>query len=115
MAQFVLLIICCGSYIFSKAQDVQVTGRVKDGLNQAPLAGVSVMSQSSRRSVVTNESGTFSLTSKAGEKLEVSYVGYATRVVPVAQDLFMEIILERSDSQLGEVVVTALVKKRKRN
>lgn len=55
---------------------------------------------------VTDADGNFSLTAPAGGTLVVSYVGYATKEVPVSANV--RVVLSEETALLEEVVVTAM-------
>lgn len=90
------------------AQDAGIRGKVIDANTNAPLAGVTVKLLSKGSVVTTSNEGEFTVNAKKGDRLEISYVGYATETVQVGTITYLEIDLSANASQLGEVVVTAL-------
>ncbi|MCC6761990.1 MAG: SusC/RagA family TonB-linked outer membrane protein [Chitinophagaceae bacterium] len=90
------------------AQDTGIRGKVIDANANAPLAGVTVKLLSKGSVVITSNEGEFMVNAKKGDRLEISYVGYATETVQVGTITYLEIDLSANASQLGEVVVTAL-------
>lgn len=90
--------------------DQVITGTVEDA--DGPLIGATVKVAGSTNGTVTDFNGTFKLKCKAGDLLEVSYVGYTTKTVKAQQG--MKILLAEDKTELSEVVVTALGIKRDR-
>lgn len=84
-----------------------ISGRITDNLQRA-LAGVSVAVKGTRRGTATNSNGEFSIEADKGEILVFSFIGFDTREVLVGDDVRIVISLVPNDSQMSEVVVTAL-------
>ena len=94
------------------AQKVPISGTVlsDDG---KPLAGVTVAVSGTKRAVVTDEQGKFTISANEGAMLIFSSVGFATQKVKVSAG--MEIRLAKGESsQMGDVVVTAMGIKKER-
>jgi len=90
-----------------------ITGVIK-GQSGEPLPGVSVTIQGSSIGTITDTNGNFRLILAPGQKmLEVSYIGYNTQNVTLADKSNVEISLKESLVALNEVVVTAYGEKRK--
>ncbi len=88
-----------------------VKGRITNSKGE-PLRGVSVTAKSGA-GTTTNESGEYTITVGETDVLTFSYVGYATETVNVNSQTVINITLEeKADTQLEEVVVTALGIKR---
>ena len=83
----------------------QITGIVKDALG--PVAGAAVMVQGTTTGASTDLDGKFTLpTGVASDAiLEVSFIGYVTKVVPLAGQTYVEITLEEDNFFLDELVV----------
>ena len=85
-----------------------VSLRNKDG-SLTPGAGVAVREAGTTNGTSTNEKGEFSLDIKDGSAtLQLSYVGYKSIELAVADKTSLTIILEPEVRQLQDVVVTAL-------
>ena len=93
-----------------EADGITVKGNISDV--SGPLIGVSVMVVGTTKGTITDMDGNFTLECNAGDELEISYIGYNT--IRVKAQSNMQIILEESSTELGEVVVTALGIKRDR-
>ena len=84
-----------------------VSGRVTAADDTAPLPGVSVLVKGTTTGTATDSDGRFSLSAPPYAVLVVSFIGYATREIPVEARTVIDIALEEDVSQLEEVVVTA--------
>jgi len=93
------------------AQTRQLQGTVKDSKSGAPLGSVSIKVQGKNIFAITGADGAFTLkNAPEGEvTLETSLIGYTSKGIKVAAgETSVDIIMEESSSQLGEVTVTAL-------
>ena len=100
--------------VTASAQSKSVSGVVVDAADHEPLiaATVSVKGQAGQ-GVLTDMDGKFTIKNiKAGAILVVSYVGYTTKEVAVADRAELTIELASAEKQLETVVVTALGIKR---
>lgn len=95
-------------------QSASQTGTVTDETGE-PLVGVSITVKGVKGGQTTDLDGKFHIAAKAGQELQISYVGYKTATVRFnGQPL--NIVLEPSTNALDEVVVTALgIKKDKKS
>ena len=92
------------------AQQKTIRGTVLDETD-SPLPGATVIIDGTTQGVSTDFDGNFSINATLGDVLVVSYVGYADQRITVgAQDQYS--INMQSDSELDEVIVTALGIKR---
>lgn len=100
-------------FAFSQAKRT-VTGLIKDETD-LPLPGVSVKVKGVTEGTVTDVKGTFSVSVPENAVLVITYIGYITQNVTVANRNSLNMSLVPSENSLGEVVVTALgIKKEKR-
>ena len=84
-----------------------VTGNVS-AAQDGPLPGATIIVKGSDNTgAITDFDGNFSVSASIGDVLIVSFVGFASQQVSVANDSTLSIVLE-ADQQLDEVVVTAL-------
>ena len=100
--------------VTASAQGKSVSGVVVDAADHEPLiaATISVKGQAGQ-GVLTDMDGKFTIKNiKAGAILVVSYVGYTTKEVAVADRTELTIELASAEKQLETVVVTALGIKR---
>ena len=89
----------------------RVTGTVTAEEDGLPIVGASVQVVGSQVGTATDVDGAFTLNVPSGKNtLRVSYIGMITQEVPISSN--MTIVLKSSDTQLDEVVVTAMGIKR---
>ncbi|MEA5401805.1 TonB-dependent receptor [Arcicella sp. DC2W] len=88
------------------AQDKTLTGKVKDAKDGSVLPGASVVAKGTSIGTVTNSSGEFTLKVPASVSvLTVSFIGYASKDVPVSAG-FLNVSLDVASNQLEEVVIS---------
>ncbi|TXE06900.1 SusC/RagA family TonB-linked outer membrane protein [Gelidibacter salicanalis] len=92
------------------AQQQGVSGTVTDE-SGLPLPGATVIIRGTTTGVSTDFDGKYSIQASSGQTLVFSYVGYATKNVPVGTSNTLDVSLQ-PDNTLDEVVVTALGIKR---
>ena len=96
------------------AQQLPVTGFVKDPSTGKGIAGVTVLNAATGISAVTDESGRFVITAAVGQELQLSSVGYQQRTIKVSSGEPLELSMTAASEDMQEVVVTALgIKKEK--
>lgn len=82
-----------------------ISGTVSDG--SGPLPGVTVLVKGTRRSVVTDTDGKFSIVASPSEVLIFSFIGYKDVEVIVGNQNTLNIILEDAASNLEELTINA--------
>jgi TonB-linked SusC/RagA family outer membrane protein len=90
-----------------------IGGRITDAKGD-PLSGVSISIKGTNKGTTTNTRGEFSIDASKGDVLVVSYVGYERKEITVGNSTSIAVSLNAADSQLTEVVVTALGIKKER-
>lgn len=88
-----------------------IKGKVVDE-NGEPLIGVNIAVDGSYTGTITDIDGNFSINVPTTSKIIVSYIGYATQLIPVSKTDFYQVIMKQDAEMLDEVVVTALGIKR---
>ena len=68
--------------VFSQNEE-KISGTILDSETGDGLYGVSIVVQGSTNGSSTDASGNFSINAKIGDKLEISFIGYQTKVVSV--------------------------------
>ncbi|MDO4496701.1 MAG: SusC/RagA family TonB-linked outer membrane protein, partial [Bacteroidales bacterium] len=91
-----------GSVPQAYAQTQKVTGTVVDEFGD-PIIGANIRVVGTTDGAITDMNGTFSVNAKAGAKLEVSFIGYATQTVAAANNL--TVTLKEDAQSLDDVVV----------
>lgn len=103
-----------GLIILSRIQDIDIRGIVKDA-NGIPLPGATVRIKGSASGTSTDINGRFSISVQPNAVLVVSYAGFHSVEVAVANKTSFDIVLSEDTKLLSEVVVTALgIKKERR-
>lgn len=88
------------------AQDKTLTGKVKDAKDGSVLAGASVVAKGTSIGTVTNSLGEFTLKVPVSVSvLTVSFIGYASKDVPVGTGV-LNVSLDVASNQLEEVVIS---------
>ena len=83
----------------------KLSGIVRDESGE-PIIGASVLVKGTKVGTVTNAEGEFSLDAPASGMLVISYMGFATREVPIKNNSNLKITLNEDEAQnLNEVVV----------
>jgi len=92
--------------VSAMAQGV-IRGQVTSKADNKPLSNVTVSVKETNRSTETDQNGNFSIEAAKGQTLVISSVGFTAVEVKVGSGN-VNVSLEIGQSQLGEVVVTAL-------
>jgi len=98
-------VLCVASFVNGQ---YTLTGTVADELTtgKLPFAKVSIKNQ--QRGVITDENGAFSIQVMANDTLEVSMTGYETKILPLANQKQIDVVLAIAYRELNPTVVTAL-------
>jgi len=78
----------------------------------APLFGATVALHGARIAVTTLSDGSFTLSANTGDVLEVSFVGYRSQQLKIANETNVKIVLHASMVSLDEVVITGYTAQR---
>ncbi|GAA3959848.1 TonB-dependent receptor [Pedobacter ginsengiterrae] len=104
MKKLFLLFFLSAFAILARAQNLPITGTVKD-LEGTPIPSVSVKVKGTTRVSSANSSGYFSIEAKIGEVLTISYVGFTSKEIAITSQSLGDITLAESTESLNEVVV----------
>lgn len=96
----------------ARPADNVITGRVVDNLGE-PLIGVTVMEVGTQNATVTDFEGNYSLSVKAGAKLQFSYIGFVAQEVAARNGQTITLAPENND--LDEIVVVGYGVQKKAN
>jgi len=100
--------------IAASAQNKTITGKVTDQ-NGAAIEGASIIIKGTRTGTAAATNGTFTISAKTGDVLEITAVNYAPREITIGDESNLTITLQQQVATINEVVVTALGIQRKRN
>ena len=90
-----------------------IKGNVSDARDKLPMQGVSVSIKGTKTGTITNNNGDFSISvSDNNAVLVFKYIGYLSLEKPAGNQATINVQLNQDNTQLNEVVVTALGIKR---
>ncbi|MEG2945609.1 MAG: TonB-dependent receptor plug domain-containing protein, partial [Bacteroidales bacterium] len=101
----ICLLTLLGATGLLSAQNITITGTVKDGVMDETLIGASVIQKGTTNGTVTDYDGNFSLSVPNGSVVEFSYVGYIAKEITIAGVGPYQISLDPDNQQLDEIVV----------
>ncbi len=108
---FSFLLLQAGNHAL--AQQRTITGTVMSSDN-TPVDGASVLIKNKATGTKTSSDGKFSISASPGDILVFSAVGFTTQEIKVGNASSISVTMEKSEEELGEVVVTALGIKKER-
>jgi TonB-dependent starch-binding outer membrane protein SusC len=91
-----------------------IRGRVTDEKGQ-PISGASIMIDGTKKGIVTNSDGEFSIAASAGNKINISAIGFTAKVITVGENSFLEVVLQSNVKGLNDVVVVGYGTKRRKD
>jgi TonB-dependent starch-binding outer membrane protein SusC len=94
------------------SQSLMVKGTVTDNTG-APMVGVNVVLQGTTIGIVTDNEGKYQINAKSNSTLIFSFLGYKTQNVLVNNQSVINVKLETSEVDLGEIVVVGYGTQRK--
>lgn len=97
-----------------KTQKKRVSGTVLDPFGE-PVIGANVVEKGTMNGIITDINGKFALDVVSGATLVISYIGYTTIEVPVANKENLTITLKEDTETLEEVVVVGYGTQKKVN
>lgn len=105
-----LLLLFCA--IGAMAQTRTISGTVKDD-NGDPVPFATITEMGTNNATLASENGEFTMKFKAGARLEFSAVGYSSKIITPGAAVRYDVVLEKTDNQLQEVVVSTALGLRK--
>lgn len=114
--QALLILSLLLSAAFASAQVKGLVNTTLDNGKKEPLIGATVIQQGTSRGVTTDIDGHFTINIESKSAvLQISYVGYKTKLVDVVDNSNIEVILEEDATQIEEAVVVGYGTQRKVN
>ena len=114
MKRFLLMLISLPSLLFAQNNTQNIRGVVTDKLSQTPLTGVVVQIASIQKSSSSDANGNFTLSNIPPDRYDISatFLGYKTIIIPnvvvtSGKEVIIDIAMEESYKQIGEVLVKA--------
>lgn len=92
----------------------RISGIIKDAAGE-PIIGANVVEKGTTNGTVTDMDGKFSLDVQNNGVLQVSYIGYLTKEIPVSGKSSFNVILSDDSQNLSEVVVVGYGTQKKVN
>ncbi|WP_153798196.1 TonB-dependent receptor [Foetidibacter luteolus] len=105
LVKLLLPVVCLLLFLGASAQKFTVTGKVTDASTGAGVEGASIKVQSTKTGTLTGKDGTYTIQAERNDVLEISYVGFATQTVNVNGQPVINISLQPSITELGQVVL----------
>ncbi len=96
------------------AQQISISGKVSSLEDQSGIPGATVKIKGKPIGTTTDIDGRYALAVGRGDIVVFSFLGYATQEIAVGSQSRIDVVLAPADSQLDEVVVTALGLKRQK-
>ncbi|HCM74804.1 MAG TPA: SusC/RagA family TonB-linked outer membrane protein, partial [Cytophagales bacterium] len=107
------LMLFCMASVSAFAQQINVSGQVKDSRTGSALPGVNIIVKGTTLGTISDANGGFSLSANANAILQFSFVGYSTLEVPATAEP-MTVSLNEDATNLEEVVISGLASTVKR-
>jgi TonB-linked SusC/RagA family outer membrane protein len=105
----VILFILLAGNNFITAQEINISGSIKDAETNEPLPGVSIVILNTTIGTISDYNGDFSfLIPSSADTILFSFIGYVTQRLPFQDNSIFHVLLEPESIQLNDVVVTAL-------
>ena len=98
----VTLSLCLASF----AQQVQVTGTVKDNAGN-PVAGATILVEGTTNGTTSNADGSYSISVASDATLLVSFIGYQSQKHAIAGKTRIDIVLKEDSQAIDDVIVVA--------
>jgi TonB-linked SusC/RagA family outer membrane protein len=86
-------------------QQITITGKVTDKAN-VPVVGVSIMIKGTKRIVLSDFEGNYSIIASRGDKLVFTYIGFMSETVVISEQAKVNIVLQEDVTVLSEIVVS---------
>ncbi|MCK7558219.1 carboxypeptidase-like regulatory domain-containing protein [Chitinophaga sedimenti] len=97
-------------------QPLEIKGRVTDARTKEPVIGASIAVVGSKTGMVTDVNGSFAFSVPQGTQLQISFMGYETRVTaPINTGGGYAFQLNASQQSIKDVVVTGIFARPKQN
>ncbi|MBI6116799.1 SusC/RagA family TonB-linked outer membrane protein [Salegentibacter maritimus] len=100
-------------FIMLGQETIEITGTVSD--KNMTLPGVNIVEKGTNNGTMTDFDGNYSIIAPKDAILVVSYMGYATKEIPVSGQTTIDIVLEQDAATLDEVVVVGFGTQKKVN
>ena len=107
MTVFVLVISLSQS---SLSQKISIEGIIRDSKDNSTLIGANIIEQGTANSTISDINGKFSIILESDTStLNISYLGYNSKIVKVNSNRYIEITLERNIFDLPIITISAQI------
>ncbi len=114
MKRFLLILVMIPTLSVAQKNTQNIRGVITDKLSQSPLIGASVQISSLQKGTVSDTLGKYTLSDIPPDRydLKISYAGYKSVTIPnvvvtSGKEIILDISMEETYNQLGEVAVKA--------
>lgn len=104
LKSFTVMMFVFAFILSANAQQLSVSGVVKDAANGEPIIGANILEKGTNNGTITNFDGEFTISVPSNATLVIKYVGYQAAEIPVAGKRNIVIELKEDAIALGEVV-----------
>ncbi|MDD3078054.1 MAG: TonB-dependent receptor [Paludibacter sp.] len=91
-----------------------ISGKVVDRNGEAVI-GASIVIEGTTKGGITDYNGNFSIEAPENAIIKVSYIGYVSQIIPIAEKSFIKVVLIEDTKTLDEVVVVGYGTQKKVN
>ncbi|MCF8713366.1 TonB-dependent receptor [Joostella atrarenae] len=105
--KWILTLLCIAVTQFALSQEKTITGTVVSAADGFPLPGANIVVLGTTNGVQTDFDGKFSLNTKVGETITISYIGFKSIDVKISGANNINISLQEDAHSLDEVIVVA--------
>ena len=102
----ITLTVVLGLCLSTFAQQLQVTGTVKDQAG-TPVAGATILIEGTTIGSTSNADGSYSIAAPSDATLLISFIGYQDQQIPVAGKTRIDITLQEDSQAIEDVIVMA--------
>jgi len=100
---------------FATRAQSKITGKVTSSDDKMPVIGASIKIKNAPGGTITDGNGLFTLEAKTTDVLVISFVGYTPKEVTVGRQINLSIVLQPTNNNLTEIVVTGYTTQRKKD
>ena len=102
----ITLTVILGLCLSTFAQQLQITGTVKDQTG-TPVAGATILIEGTTNGSTSNADGSYTITAPSDAKLLISFIGYQPQQIAVAGKTRIDITLQEDSQAIDDVIVVA--------
>lgn len=101
----ILVMLLCMFSLQMWAQNVKISGIVRDAEDGSALLGVNITIPGTSIGTITDIDGKYSIDVQKGSSISFSYIGYETQKIAVNSDQTLDVSLKTATTSMNEVVV----------